>query len=65
MPQSQSLAKTLLDAPRNCWLALSEDENRIVGRGATPEDAALEAQKNGTEDPLLIRTPEDWLSRVY
>ena len=45
------LAALLASAPRNCWLALNEDETAVVGRGETLEEAVHEARKNKVEDP--------------
>jgi len=50
----------LLEARPNSWIALSEDESKVVGRGGTYTEAVEEALSNGEEDPLLIRTPEEW-----
>lgn len=51
--------KILNAAAPNSWIALSDDESRVVGRGSTYAAAVAEAEKNGSLDPLLIKTPED------
>ena len=48
------LAAVLARAPRNCWLALNEDETAVVGRGETLEEAEDEARKNHVEDPIVV-----------
>ncbi len=48
----------LADAPRNCWLALSEDESRIVGREESIAAAVEEARKAGVEDPVIVWSPK-------
>jgi len=53
-------AQTLRDAGPNTWIALSGDESRVVGKGATYSEAVDRAKENGEEDPLLIKTPEAW-----
>ncbi len=58
-------SRMLLDSPKNCWLALNEEENKVVGSGSTFQEAALTARKNGVEDPLLIWSPQEWSSRVF
>lgn len=56
--------KMLREAPPNTWIALSEDESREVGRGATYDEAVGLAAKEGVEDPVLIKTPDEWLTPV-
>lgn len=59
------LADILREAPRNCWLALNEDETKVVGHGQTPEDAAAAARTAGVDDPIMIWAPDAWTVRVY
>jgi len=61
---SEARLSALSSAPLDRWIALSADETQIVADGATFEEAALAAEKNGEIDPLIIRTPEDWTPRV-
>ncbi len=65
MSATKDLASALLEAPRNRWLALNEEETEVVGQGETPEAALTEAQARGVTDPLLIWAPESWLARVF
>ena len=58
-------AKILLDAPPNSWIALSEDEARVVGKGSTYAEAVEMAEREGVEDPVLIKTPAEWLPLVF
>lgn len=62
--KSHGLASILSEAPRNCWLALNEDETRVVGHGATIEAAEAEAKANGIEEPILLWAPEAWMPQV-
>ncbi len=59
------LSDLLRQAPRNCWLALSEDESRVVAHGQTPDDAITAARTAGVDDPILIWAPDTWAVRVY
>lgn len=56
--------KTRLDAlrsaPLDSWVALSEDETKIIAVGKTYEEAARKSEKAGVEDPLILRTPPSW-----
>jgi hypothetical protein len=49
-------------APPDAWIALSEDESRIVATGSTYEEVVQKSQEAGVEEPVLIKTPHDWLS---
>lgn len=63
--KENSRVELLVGAARNTWLALSEDETEIVGRGATLEEALTDARKNGVEDPIVIWSPKKWVQSVY
>lgn len=58
------LADILRGAPGNCWLALNEDETRVVGSGKTPGDAIAAARTAGVDDPILVWAPDTWAVRV-
>lgn len=62
--ENTKLADLLTGAARNCWLALSEDESRIVGKGETLEGAMEVAHKNGVDDPVVIWSPKEWRHSV-
>jgi hypothetical protein len=59
------LSKVLEKAPRDCWLALTQDESKVVGRGENIAEALREAKENGEDDPLLIWAPKVWIPAVY
>jgi hypothetical protein len=63
--ENRNLADLLTGAARNCWLALSEDETRIVGKGQTIEEALGAAEKNGEQDPVIVWSPKVWRHAVY
>jgi len=50
----------LRSAPLNAWIALSEDESRIVATGATYSEVAERSERAGEVDPLIIKTPAQW-----
>jgi hypothetical protein len=64
MPQS-SLSSVLTNAGRECWLALTEDESKVVGRGETPTEAVEEARRAGVDDPILLYAPKTWSPSVF
>ena len=38
----------------NQWIALDEDNERIVGNGSTIQEAVEKAEKNGVKEPILF-----------
>ena len=52
----------LRSAPLDSWIALSEDESRIVAIGATYAEAVENSENAGVSDPLLIKTPKAWMT---
>lgn len=59
--QSDARLKALREAPLDSWVALSEDEGRIVAVGATFEEVTRNSELAGVEDPVLVKTPKSWL----
>ena len=59
------ISTVLEKAPRECWLALSQDETRIVGRGENIKEALADARENGEDDPILVWAPKEWMQAVY
>lgn len=51
----------LRKAPLDSWIALSEDETKIVAVGATYEEVARKSDLAGESDPVLLKTPKVWL----
>lgn len=56
-PRSEALRA----APLDSWVALSEDESRIVATGDSYARVAETAEKSGVADPIIIKTPKEWL----
>jgi hypothetical protein len=59
------LSVLLAEAPRNCWLALNEEQTKVVGRGETIKEAVAEAQKSGVQDPIVMWAPKQWIPSVF
>lgn len=59
------ISEVLEKAPRDCWLALTEDQSKVVGRGENIEEAVAEAKENGENDPVLVLAPKTWAPAVY
>jgi TPP-dependent indolepyruvate ferredoxin oxidoreductase alpha subunit len=54
-------SEALRSAPLNSWIALSDDETRIVAHGATYQDVADELNRSGDETSVILKTPPRWL----
>ena len=48
-------------APLDSWIALSEDESKIVAVGDSYDGVVSKSEKAGVSDPVLIKTPKCWL----
>jgi Family of unknown function (DUF5678) len=57
IPRSEALRS----APLNSWVALSEDETRVIATGATYEEVSKRLDEAGEENAVIIKTPESWL----
>ncbi len=60
----QQRAELLRQAPRNGWIALSADEEKLVASGETFSQTVENAKKAGEPDPVLIHIPDEWLPVV-
>ncbi len=52
----------LRSAPLDSWVALSEDESKIISTGSTYDEAVKKSEEAGVADPLMVKTPKEWLS---
>jgi hypothetical protein len=59
-PQTSSRLALLRAAPLNSWVALSEDESRIVAIGANYSEVVTKSDAAGEADPVILKTPEMW-----
>jgi hypothetical protein len=59
--QSNPRLEALRSAPLDKWIALSEDESKIVAVGSTYEEAVKNSETAGVSDPVLLKTPKLWL----
>jgi hypothetical protein len=44
---------------KGLWVALKDDEQTVVGSGKTLQEALAEASKNGYDEPIVTRMPND------
>jgi hypothetical protein len=54
----------LRNAKPNTWLALSSDETRLAGSGDSYAEAVADAERQGEDDPLVLKVPDQWSPRV-
>ncbi len=59
-PQETARLKALESAPLDRWIALTEDETKIVAVGDTYAEVAEASQRAGVEDPVILKTPTEW-----
>lgn len=62
MPQkSPNLRKLLLPyAKQRLWLALSQDQRRVIGKGMTIREAVAAARRKRIRHPVLIQALRDY-----
>jgi hypothetical protein len=63
MPSTLNTPRTeaLRAAPLDSWIALANDETRIVATGATYEEVSKKLDEIGDEDSTILKTPKFWL----
>jgi hypothetical protein len=60
MPDVKVLNPKLLEGlSPGTWAAISEDQERVVGTGATIEEALRQAKEKGEKKPSIIGVPVD------
>jgi hypothetical protein len=52
--------KALQDAPRNGWVAFSENEDRVVAYASSYDEVVELSEKNGVSDPVIVKVPDNW-----
>jgi len=53
--------ENLRHAPLDAWIALSEDETRIVAQGRTFGEVAAQLESMGDTTSVILKTPPSWL----
>ena len=59
-PQAAARLEALRSAPLDSWIALSEDESKIVAVGKTYSEAVAKCESAGVTDPIILKTPASW-----
>ena len=58
--QTDARVAALLTAPLNAWIALSDDETRLVAEGETYQDVVDKLDKIGDDSSVILKTPPNW-----
>jgi hypothetical protein len=64
MMSTEERVKILREAKPNSWVAFSGDESKVLAYGETYSDAVRAAEKLGETDPVMVKVPDNWSSRV-
>lgn len=54
----KDVSRLLADVPKGAWVALSQDEERVVAYAAELQEVLQKAKHAGEKDPVVIRVPE-------
>jgi hypothetical protein len=55
---AKDISKLLSSVPEGAWVALSNDEERIVAYAAELQEALKKAKVVGEDEPVVLRVPE-------
>jgi hypothetical protein len=61
-PENKIRLEILRSAPLDKWIALSEDESRLVAVGDDYSDVSDKADAAGEKDAVILKTPANWSS---
>ena len=64
MMTAEERVRILREAKPNSWVAFSGDESKVVAYGESYSDAVKAAKELGESDPVIVKTPDRWSSRV-
>jgi hypothetical protein len=59
-PQDKVRLATLQSAPLDKWIAISDDESRIIAVGETYSEVSAKSDAAGEDDPIILKTPAAW-----
>lgn len=61
-PENAIRLEILRSAPLDKWIALSEDESRLIAVGDNYSEVSDKADAAGELDAVILRTPSIWAS---
>ena len=65
MLAAKDISGLLANVPKEAWVALSKDEERLVAYAAELQEAIRKAKEAGENDPIVIRVPETEGSSLF
>ena len=57
-PAIRDFGKLLAGVPPGAWVAISQDESRVVAYAAEMRDVIEKAHEAGEQNPILMRVPQ-------
>jgi hypothetical protein len=60
MSPQAARVKALRSAPLDSWIALSDDETKLVATGHTYQEVASELDRVGDDSAVILKTPLCW-----
>jgi hypothetical protein len=58
MLEVKNISKLLADLPKGAWVAISNDEDRVIAYGTELPGVLKKAKEAGEQDPIVTRVPE-------
>jgi uncharacterized lipoprotein YddW (UPF0748 family) len=57
-PPVTDFGKLLEGIPQGAWVAIAQNENRVIAHAAELQDAIRMAQELGEPNPIVVRVPQ-------
>jgi hypothetical protein len=58
--QNAARVAALEKAPLDAWIALSDDETKLIAHGGTYQDVVDQLVKMGDDSSFVMKTPASW-----
>jgi hypothetical protein len=65
MMSAEERVKILREVKPNSWVAFSSDESKAVAYGNTYSDTVKAAEELDKREPVMVKVPDNWSSRVF
>jgi len=65
MMSTEERVRILSKAKPNSWVAFSNDESKLLAYGDSYAETVQAAQNLGESEPVIVKTPDNWGSRVF
>jgi hypothetical protein len=62
---AEERVRLLREAKPNSWVAFSGDESKVVAYGDPYSDVIKAAENVGEKEPVIVKIPETWASKVF